>query len=129
MRSLVSSGGAPPAARILPSSGSRFFVRRLAIGVDGTGSGLPLQLDAWCYMRSDVARGAKVILPAVPVAAAPGTGGAPLWQLVLLGVVYWGGTGTIVWLILRHRAGQTRLLARPAQLAGWVFGLPGWSAL
>ena len=52
-----------------------------------------------------------------------------MWQLLVLGLVYWGGTGTVVWLILRHRAGKTRVLEVPANAASWFFGLPGWSAL
>jgi hypothetical protein len=62
-------------------------------------------------------------------AAPPGTGGAPFWQLAALGLVYWGGTGAVVGLVYAHRTGRTRVLARAASLAGWVFRLPGWSAL
>jgi hypothetical protein len=62
-------------------------------------------------------------------AAAPGTGGAPLWQLVVLGAIYWGGTAAVIGLVFAHRSGRTRLLARAASGAGWVFRLPGWSAL
>lgn len=64
-----------------------------------------------------------------PVVAAAGPGGAPVWQLVVLGLVYWGGTGVVLWLVHRHRRGRARVLARAAGAAGWVFRLPGWSAL
>ena len=66
---------------------------------------------------------------AILAASAPGTGGAPVWQLAVLGLVYWGGAGGVVWLVFAHRSGRTRVLARAADIAGWVFRLPGWSAL
>jgi hypothetical protein len=69
------------------------------------------------------------LLTGIWVAAAPGSGGAPAWQLGFLALVYWGGTGAVVALVLAHRAGRTRRLGQAADLAGRVFGLPGWSAL
>jgi hypothetical protein len=62
-------------------------------------------------------------------ASSPGTGGAPVWQLLVLGLIYWGGTGAVVGLVVAHRTGRTKLLARVAGGAGRIFGLPGWSAL
>ena len=66
---------------------------------------------------------------AVLAASAPGTGGAPLWQLAVLALVYWGGSAVIAWLVLAHRSGRSRVLERAGNAAGWVFALPGWSAL
>ena len=63
------------------------------------------------------------------VESAPDAGGAPTWQLALLGLVYWGGTAGLVALLYLHRSGRTRVLARAAGLAGWAFRLPGWAAL
>src|SRR5688500_1319045 len=68
-------------------------------------------------------------LPAMLAAAAPGTGGAPIWQLAVLGLVYWGGTAGVVGLVWAHRSGRTRLLTRAGDAAGWIFRLPGWAAL
>ncbi len=70
-----------------------------------------------------------VLSLASPLAAAPGTGGAPAWQLVVLGVVYWGCSGALALLVWAHRSGRATVLARAAAAAGWVFRLPGWSAL
>src|SRR4051794_28345862 len=64
-----------------------------------------------------------------PFAAATNTGGAPAWQLAVLGAVYWGGTGVLFWLIYAHRKGRSRVLARAGALASFVFRLPGWAAL
>lgn len=61
-------------------------------------------------------------------ASAPDAGGAPAWQLAVLGLVYWGGTGGLMALLYAHRNGRTQVLARAAA-AGWVFRLPGWAAL
>jgi hypothetical protein len=63
------------------------------------------------------------------VVAAAGAGGAPIWQLAVLGLVYWGGTGVLLGLVYAHRSGRTQLLARAARAASSVFRLPGWSAL
>jgi hypothetical protein len=78
-------------------------------------------------MRSDVRMSSSAA--STILAAAPGTGGAPIWQLAVLGLIYWGGTGAVFWLVLAHRAGRTRVLARAGAAAGWVFRLPGWAAL
>jgi hypothetical protein len=63
------------------------------------------------------------------VESTPDAGGAPAWQLALLGLVYWGGTGGLVALLYMHRSGRTKVLARAAAVAGWAFRLPGWAAL
>ncbi len=65
----------------------------------------------------------------IPFAGAAPAGGAPVGQFAVLAAVYWGGTGAVLWLVHAHRHGRTRVLARAAALAGWVFGLPGWAAL
>jgi hypothetical protein len=65
----------------------------------------------------------------VLAASAPGTGGAPIWQLAVLALVYWGGTAVVAWLIIGHRSGRSKVLERAGGAAGWVFALPGWSAL
>ena len=62
-------------------------------------------------------------------ASAPDAGGAPAWQLAVLGLVYWGGTGGLMALLWAHRNGRTQVLARAGAAAGWVFRLPGWAAL
>jgi hypothetical protein len=61
--------------------------------------------------------------------AEPGSGGAPLWQLAVLGAVYWGGTGAVLLLVFAHRAGRTQILDRTGAAAAWVFRVPGWAAL
>ena len=61
-------------------------------------------------------------------AAAP-AGGAPVGQLVALFGVYFGGTAAVLWLVHAHRSGRTRVLARAAAVAAWVFRVPGWAAL
>lgn len=61
--------------------------------------------------------------------SAPSAGGAPLDQLAVIGALYWGGTGAVVWLVLAHRRGRTRLLARAGAAAGWVFRVQDWVAL
>ena len=66
---------------------------------------------------------------AVTAASAAGAGGAPAWQLAVLALVYWGGTGGLMLLLHAHRNGRTQVLARAAAAAGWVFRLPGWAAL
>ena len=58
-----------------------------------------------------------------------GAGGAPLDQLAVIGALYWGGTAALVWLVLAHRRGSTRILARAAGAASWVFRSPAWVAL
>ena len=63
------------------------------------------------------------------IAASPSAGGAPLDQLAIIGALYWGGTAALVWLVLAHRAGRTRVLARAASGLGRLFGAPGWVAL
>jgi hypothetical protein len=63
------------------------------------------------------------------VESAPDAGGAPAWQLAVLGLVYWGGTGGLMLLLHAHRTGRTQVLARAAAAAGRVFRLPGWAAL
>jgi hypothetical protein len=68
----------------------------------------------------------SVFAAAEPVRPA---GGAPVGQLVALGAVYWGGTGAVLLLVRAHRRGRTKLLARAAAVAGWVFRVPGWAAL
>ncbi|MBV9214328.1 MAG: hypothetical protein JOZ25_11870 [Actinobacteria bacterium] len=66
----------------------------------------------------------------VPIlAAAANTGGAPAWQLAVLGAVYFGGTASVIWLVHSHRTGRSRLLPRAGALAELVFRLPAWSAL
>lgn len=65
----------------------------------------------------------------ITAASTPEAGGAPAWQLVVLGLVYWGGTGGLMLLLHAHRSGRTRVLAKAAGAAGWVFRLPGWAAL
>jgi hypothetical protein len=67
--------------------------------------------------------------PELLTAAAPGTGGAPLDQLLGLAAVYWGGTAAVVWLVWAHRTGRNQVLARAAKVAAWAFRLPGWAAL
>lgn len=62
-------------------------------------------------------------------ATTQGAGGAPIWQLAALALVYWGGTAALIGLLYAHRNGRTRVLARAAEAAGRVFRLPGWSAL
>jgi hypothetical protein len=61
--------------------------------------------------------------------AARPAGGAPLWQLVALFGVYFGGTAAVLLLVYAHRSGRTRMLDRAGAVAGWVFRVPGWSAL
>ncbi len=61
--------------------------------------------------------------------AANGAGGAPLDQLAIIGALYWGGTAALVWLVLAHRRGRTRILARAAAAASVVFRSPGFVAL
>ncbi|HYH59680.1 MAG TPA: hypothetical protein VD790_10740 [Thermoleophilaceae bacterium] len=61
--------------------------------------------------------------------AASSAGGAQLDQLIALGVVYFGGTGAVIWLVHAHRAGRTQLLARAGAVAGWALRVPGWAAL
>ncbi len=78
-----------------------------------------MRFDA-SMLASDLALGATT---------ASGTGGAPIWQLLVLGLVYWGGTGTLVTLVHRHRTGRSKLFTRIAAPASWIFRLPGWSAL
>jgi hypothetical protein len=63
------------------------------------------------------------------VIAASTAGGAPVDQLVALGVVYLGGTGAVVWLAHAHRSGRTQVLARAGALAAWALRVPGWAAL
>ena len=52
-------------------------------------------------------------------------GGAQPGQLAALFGVYLGGTGGVLWLVTAHRAGRTRVLARAAAAAEWVFRVPG----
>jgi hypothetical protein len=81
-------------------------------------------------MRSDVGgRKKRLTAGAVTAASTANAGGAPAWQLAVLGLVYWGGTGGLMALLYAHRKGRTRVLARAAALAGWAFRLPGWAAL
>ena len=61
--------------------------------------------------------------------AASTAGGAPVDQLVALGVVYLGGTGAVVWLAHAHRTGRTQVLARVGALASWALRVPAWAAL
>jgi hypothetical protein len=70
-----------------------------------------------------------VIADTALAASAQDAGGAPAWQLAVLGLVYWGGTGGLMLLLHAHRTGRTRVLERAAAAAGWVFRLPGWAAL
>ena len=66
----------------------------------------------------------------IPIAeTAPSAGGAPLDQLAVIGVLYWGGTAAVALLIRGHRRGTSTLLANAAAAAGWVFRAPGWVAL
>ena len=60
--------------------------------------------------------------------AAP-AGGAPIGQLIALGLVYFGGTAAVVALVRAHRAGRTQVLERAGRGAGRFYGLPGWAAL
>jgi hypothetical protein len=69
------------------------------------------------------------VTAALQIAAAPSAGGAPIGQLIGLGAVYWGGTAAVAWLVYAHRTGRTRVLARAAAAAEWVFRVPGWAAL
>src|SRR6478672_6015944 len=55
--------------------------------------------------------------------SAPGTGGAPAWQLAALGLVYWGGTGGLLVLVWAHRSGRTRVLQRAAAVAGLLMAM------
>lgn len=61
--------------------------------------------------------------------AAKPAGGAPVWQLAALFGVYFGGTAAVLLLVYAHRSGRTKVLARAGAVAGWVFRVPGWSAL
>ncbi|MGH2838905.1 MAG: hypothetical protein ACRDJY_11250 [Thermoleophilaceae bacterium] len=61
--------------------------------------------------------------------AASTAGGAQVDQLVALGVVYLGGTGTVVWLAHAHRTGRTQVLARAGAAAAFVLRVPAWAAL
>ena len=67
------------------------------------------------------------------MAATPGAvssaGGAPVGQLIVLGGVYFGGTLAVLGLVQAHRSGRTRVLVNAGAIAGWVFRVPGWSAL
>ena len=66
----------------------------------------------------------------IPIAeTAPSAGGAPLDQLAVIGVLYWGGTGALALLVRAHRRRTTNVLANAAAAAGWVFRAPGWVAL
>ena len=61
--------------------------------------------------------------------AASSAGGAQVDQLVVLGAVYIGGTGAVVWLANAHRTGRTQVLARAGALAAWALRVPAWAAL
>lgn len=56
-------------------------------------------------------------------------GGAQVDQLAALGLVYFGGTAAVIWLVQSHRAGRTQVLTRAGAAAGWVLRVPGWAAL
>ncbi len=61
--------------------------------------------------------------------AADSAGGAQLDQLAALGVVYFGGTAAVIWLVHSHRAGRTQVLARAGAVAAWALRVPAWAAL
>ena len=63
------------------------------------------------------------------VIAAPSAGGAPLDQLAVIAALYVGGTAAVLWLIVAHRRGRTKALARAGAAASWVFRSPDWVAL
>ena len=65
----------------------------------------------------------------VQTIAAPSAGGAPLDQLAVIGALYWGGTAALVWLVLAHRRGRSRILTRAAGVTSWVFRSPDWVSL
>jgi hypothetical protein len=61
--------------------------------------------------------------------AASSAGGAQVDQLIALGVVYFGGTGAVIWLAHAHRTGRTQVLARAGAIAAWALRVPAWAAL
>lgn len=61
--------------------------------------------------------------------AARPAGGAQLDQIAVLAGVNIGGALALLWLVRSHWSGRTRLLARGAAAAEWVFRAPGWAAL
>jgi len=71
----------------------------------------------------------SVLNAVLAAASARPAAGAEVGQLVALGSVYFGGTGAVLWLVHAHRSGRTRLLARAAEIAGWILRVPGWAAL
>ncbi|MGH2952096.1 MAG: hypothetical protein ACRDKX_08635, partial [Solirubrobacterales bacterium] len=60
---------------------------------------------------------------------APSAGGAPLDQLAVIAALYVGGTAAVLWLVVAHRRGRTRVLAHAGAAAAWVFRSPPWVAL
>src|SRR3954453_13871639 len=74
-------------------------------------------------------RGRPAMTAGLAGIAAPAAAGAPAWQLAVLALVYWGGSAALIGVLRAHRAGRALFLDRAAAAAGWVFRLPGWSAL
>ncbi|HVE68885.1 MAG TPA: hypothetical protein VNB64_09925, partial [Solirubrobacteraceae bacterium] len=65
----------------------------------------------------------------LPLAASEPAGGAALDQVVIATAGAALVTGLLLWLVLRHRAGEGSVLGRAAAFTQRVSGLPGWAAL
>ncbi|MGI8460403.1 MAG: hypothetical protein ACR2OC_02030 [Solirubrobacterales bacterium] len=62
-------------------------------------------------------------------ASAPSAGGAAIGQVVIATVMVSAILGGVAFALMRHRAGKSTVLARAADMAGRILGLPYWAAL
>src|SRR3954452_9675489 len=62
-------------------------------------------------------------------AAAPPAGGAAIGQVVIATSFATAATAGLLWLMQTYRSGRNRVLARGAEFAERVSGLPSWAAL